>query len=350
MKKIFYITVFSIIFPLQIYAAVTNTTGGLGATTNIGLPPGYVSQNENPGMMTVPVDQTTTGGIPQSFTPTNYFNDPSLEEQNENISSESFLSQIVPLNKIGLTQGDQPLNKLFNQLFYVGLIAAVILAIVMIIRGGVEYMTIDAISSKENGKNRIKAALGGLLLAFSAIVILNTINPGLTSLNIKFEALKQINSIGIKGSFLPLTSIGSSVVPGSEGSAQLKTINNADQAKASADGVLTVNGKAYSFRSGGGGYGYLPPGTYTVTNGRLRNDVSSMVVDGYGYSFDLSDSYDSRVDRTRTLLRIHPDGGNPGTLGCIGIQGNRSIQESFYKDLNEAINKNGGKYTITVGK
>jgi hypothetical protein len=89
--------------------------------------------------------------------------------------------------------GNEPLDKLLNQLFYIGLIAAVILAIVMIIRGGLEYMTIDAITSKENGKNRVKAALGGLLLAFSAILILNTINPGLTKLNLTFPQLQGIS-------------------------------------------------------------------------------------------------------------------------------------------------------------
>ncbi len=191
------------------YAAVTNTTGGLGATTDTGLPPGYTSQNDMQGnTMTVPVDQMTTGGIPQTSAPTNYFDTLNQEEQNKNVSSESFLSQIVPLNKLGLTEGNQPLNNLLNQLFYVGLVAAVILAIVMIIRGGVEYMTIDAITSKENGKNRVKAALGGLLLAFSAILILNTINPGLTSLNIVFEPLKNIQSINIFGGVTSGTRVG----------------------------------------------------------------------------------------------------------------------------------------------
>ncbi|MEY4440576.1 MAG: hypothetical protein RLY49_202, partial [Candidatus Parcubacteria bacterium] len=33
-----------------------------------------------------------------------------------------------------------PLNKVLNQLFYIGLVAAIILAIVMIIKGGIEYM------------------------------------------------------------------------------------------------------------------------------------------------------------------------------------------------------------------
>ena len=246
--------------------------------------------------------------------------------------------------------GGQPLNRLFNQIFYIGLVAAVILAIVMIIRGGVEYMTIDAIASKENGKKRVQAALGGLVLAFSAILILNTINPGLTSLSIVFDEIKDINSIEFQGSYKDLSDQTYEVTPGANGSAQFQKINNPNQTNASADGTITVNGNSYPFRSGGGGRGYLPTGTYKVSNGRTRNDVSSMVVGGFGYSFDLSDAYDSRVGDTRSLLRIHPDGGNPGTAGCIGIQGDRATQERFYSDLNAEISRNGGSYSINVGK
>ena len=113
-------------------------------------------------------------------------------------AQNNLLDQIVPSSLFG----GQPINKLLNQLFYIGLVVAVLLAIVMIIRGGVEYMTIDAIASKENGKNRIKAAMGGLLLAFSAILILNTINPGLTSLKIYFQPLTEINQVEIESDII----------------------------------------------------------------------------------------------------------------------------------------------------
>jgi hypothetical protein len=110
-------------------------------------------------------------------------------------------TEIKTLNDIvspSLFEGT-PLNKVLNQLFYIGLVAAIILAIVMIIRGGIEYMTVDSINSKESGKKRVQAALGGLVLAFSAILILNTVNPGLTSLNIVFKTLDQITGINFGG-------------------------------------------------------------------------------------------------------------------------------------------------------
>jgi hypothetical protein len=160
------------------------------------------------------------------------------------LPNTGILDQIVPSSLFG----GQPINKLLNQLFYVGLVVAVLLAIVMIIRGGVEYMTIDAIASKENGKNRIKAAMGGLLLAFSAILILNTINPGLTSLSIKFEQLKQIKGVTIGGITSGMRGAGGSW----------------DKMAPSGEGEVAPEATAYSPQKKGstlqGGYASSKPG------------------------------------------------------------------------------------------
>lgn len=59
-----------------------------------------------------------------------------------------------------------------------------VLAVVMLVLGGVQYMSTDAISGKESGKETIQHALGGLILALGAFVILNTINPNILNLNI----------------------------------------------------------------------------------------------------------------------------------------------------------------------
>ncbi|OGI66138.1 hypothetical protein A3A95_00265 [Candidatus Nomurabacteria bacterium RIFCSPLOWO2_01_FULL_39_18] len=56
---------------------------------------------------------------------------------------------------------------------------AAILSVVMIVIGGIEYMTSELISSKEAGKETIKNALFGLLVALGAYALLNTINPDL---------------------------------------------------------------------------------------------------------------------------------------------------------------------------
>lgn len=65
--------------------------------------------------------------------------------------------------------------------FRFSLIAAGVLALIMISIGGLQYMSTDAISSKSEGKERIKNAIYGLLLAYSSYLILNIINPDILS-------------------------------------------------------------------------------------------------------------------------------------------------------------------------
>ena len=57
-----------------------------------------------------------------------------------------------------------------------------VLAMLMIVIGGIEYMTSELVSSKESGKSKITQAILGLLLALAAWLILNEINPNLLKL------------------------------------------------------------------------------------------------------------------------------------------------------------------------
>lgn len=98
-------------------------------------------------------------------------------------------------------------------------------------------------------------------------------------------------------------------------------------------GYMRVNGSSYQFRTGGHGRGMLPPGRYTVTPHRWHRTDAAMTLDGVGYSFALSDAFDPVLKVTRTLLRIHPDGGTPGTMGCIGILGGAATQKQFIQDM-----------------
>jgi hypothetical protein len=113
-------------------------------------------------------------------------------------------------------------------------------------------------------------------------------------------------------------------------------------------GRITINNQTYDFRSGGHGRGNLPPGNYTVTPHLWDRSENSFSVGGVGYSFAMSDAYDSRVDATRTLLRIHPDGGVQGTLGCIGIVGNAATQRAFREDMRAEFSRSNNRFTLTV--
>lgn len=62
----------------------------------------------------------------------------------------------------------------------IGLIA--VIAMVMIVMGGIEYITSELISSKASAKERITGAIVGLLIALGSYLILNTLNPNLLNL------------------------------------------------------------------------------------------------------------------------------------------------------------------------
>ncbi len=73
-----------------------------------------------------------------------------------------------------------------------------VLAILMIIWGGVEYISTDAVYNKNDGKQKIQNALIGLLLVISAYVILRTINPTLVEFSLN-EITSPRNGTGGTG-------------------------------------------------------------------------------------------------------------------------------------------------------
>ncbi len=66
-------------------------------------------------------------------------------------------------------------ESILEGLFKYGIITAVILAIIMLVVGGIQYMGSDSLFTKGEGKKRMTAALGGLLIALFSIFFLNLI-------------------------------------------------------------------------------------------------------------------------------------------------------------------------------
>lgn len=69
-----------------------------------------------------------------------------------------------------------------------------VLAVLMIIIGGVEYVTTDAIQGKSDGKARIQNALWGLVLVLVSWILLYTINPKLTVFDLNVKGTKDTTS------------------------------------------------------------------------------------------------------------------------------------------------------------
>lgn len=69
-------------------------------------------------------------------------------------------------------------------LFTLIIALAGVLAVVMIIFGGIKYMSTDAFGEKSEAKTTIQNAIWGLLLVIGAWLILFTVNPNLVSFNL----------------------------------------------------------------------------------------------------------------------------------------------------------------------
>ncbi|MCE9549256.1 pilin [Candidatus Nomurabacteria bacterium] len=93
------------------------------------------------------------------------------------------------------------LSNYLNTMIKIVIGVSAVLAVVMIVIGGIEYMTSELIHSKEAGKDRITGALIGLLIALGAYALLYTINPDLlkSEFNIKDVTVQVDVDEEIKG-------------------------------------------------------------------------------------------------------------------------------------------------------
>ena len=73
------------------------------------------------------------------------------------------------------------LGNYINYIYIFGLALVCVAAVGALVFGGIVYMTAGSISSADEAKKWIWGAIAGLLLAFCAYLILNTINPDLVN-------------------------------------------------------------------------------------------------------------------------------------------------------------------------
>ncbi len=94
---------------------------------------------------------------------------------------------LAPLPGIGNGQGGVSatgvnLGAYLGTMFKFGVGLCALLAVLMIVIGGFEYVMTENIASKEDAKSRITNALVGLLIALVSVTLLYTINPALVGL------------------------------------------------------------------------------------------------------------------------------------------------------------------------
>ena len=90
----------------------------------------------------------------------------------------------VPLQEIpNFTDKTDPAS-FFSAIFTLGITIATFLAVIMIMIGGLQYMSTDKISGKEDGKEKITQAILGIILILLSVIILEIINPNILDFNL----------------------------------------------------------------------------------------------------------------------------------------------------------------------
>jgi hypothetical protein len=116
---------------------------------------------------------------------------------------------LAPLPNLTTVPGDNPLGTYVPFIFNLLIGLSAVWAVLMIVIGGFQYMTTDAVMKKTQGKERIKNAVFGLVLVIAAWIILNTVNPNLLKLSLDISPVTttQTGGEGTLSPALPLQSV-----------------------------------------------------------------------------------------------------------------------------------------------
>lgn len=161
----------------------------------------YVSANKLDG---TPYTNRTPFTLPNEYKPDNYGKiDCTLTQNASKDECKDVYVLLAPLGKVGegLTQIDANVTfaDYFKYLIRFVMGFGGVLAVVMIVIGGIQWMGTDSIFDKNEGKEKIKNALFGLVLMLSAYVLLNTINPQLVDIHIGFQKVGKVTTSGAGG-------------------------------------------------------------------------------------------------------------------------------------------------------
>jgi hypothetical protein len=75
----------------------------------------------------------------------------------------------------GLNFSGDSFGGVVRELFRISVVLTIVLAVIMLTVGGIQYMGSESMFQKDAGRKRIMAAIGGLLIAVLSIFILNII-------------------------------------------------------------------------------------------------------------------------------------------------------------------------------
>jgi hypothetical protein len=164
-----------VVAPVALYAQ----QGGSGYNWSTGqFPPQATNPVQVTGTSTTPLDETTCKDEKGVYC---------LLEPLPIGNTGEFLTEITPSDSFG-----HYINIIIKIL--IGVVG--VMAVISIVLGGVQYMTTDAFSRKEGGKEMITHAVSGLGIALVSVLLLSTINPQLTAIVFDVQGVRYTSQEG----------------------------------------------------------------------------------------------------------------------------------------------------------
>jgi hypothetical protein len=152
------------------------------------------------------------------------------------LAAEGDYTFLAPLPGLSTTiSGDNILGTYLPAVFNILIGLSAVAAVLMIVIGGFQYMSSDAITGKSAGKERIKNAIYGLVLVIGAWLILYTINPNLLVLNLNLESVTTTSPTG-GGALVPTGPVGPAMTQ-----AQIDASND-ERLKLATEGIAVNHG------------------------------------------------------------------------------------------------------------
>jgi len=102
------------------------------------------------------------------------------DNKEETVASGSAIyTLLAPIGKLTQITTSDNIGSYFNIMFKIAIGLCAVLAVLMIVLGGVQYMGDESIFGKTEAKSQITKAILGLLIAIGSYALLNTINPAM---------------------------------------------------------------------------------------------------------------------------------------------------------------------------
>jgi hypothetical protein len=165
------------------------------------------------------------------------------EETNSDLTYEPISG--IDFEEIKSSGGDDGTFIGFLRMIFNWSIAIIIaLSTIYTVFGAVQYMTTDAISGKDEGKKRMQAAIGGLILALISWLILFSINQNILSTNflLRLQGVEVQNNNSGGGVTTESTNPGGGVTTGNSGSTAPTVTQQEGEDALAGNNVTVKNG------------------------------------------------------------------------------------------------------------